>query len=79
MGLDTKSTLHGKPEPEVFKLLIDAYRMRCQDESAYSLSMPKNSLYDGGDPSVGFKDFLNKVQVSSLPDRSMHDIRVCVR
>lgn len=66
MGIDTKSTLHGKAETEVFQLLIDAYRMRCQDESAYSTSMPKNSLYDGGDPIVGFKEFLDKAQVSSL-------------
>jgi splicing suppressor protein 51 len=62
LGLNSKTFLHGRPEAEVFTLLIDSYRMRMQDESAYSLSMPKNSLYDGGDPAVGFREFLNKAK-----------------
>jgi splicing suppressor protein 51 len=62
LGLDSKRILHAKEEKEVFKWLIDSYRMRCQDESAFSLSMPKNSLYDGGHPAVGFREFLDKVK-----------------
>lgn len=62
LGLDSKTMLHGKSEAEVYKTLLDSYRMRCQDESAYSLSMPKDSLYDGGDPKVGFKQFLDKAK-----------------
>ena len=62
LGFSSKTWLHDKPESEVFKLLIDSYRMRVQDESMYSLTMPKNSLYDNGDPAVGFKDFLKKAE-----------------
>jgi mitochondrial splicing suppressor protein 51 len=66
LGMDTKTMLHGKPESEVFKLLIDSYRMRCQDESAFSLTTPKNSLYDGGDPAVGFREFLDKAKAHGM-------------
>lgn len=62
LGLNSKTFLTGRSEQEVYRLPIDSYRMRMHDESAFSRTVPKNSLYDRGDPVIGFMEFLTKAE-----------------
>lgn len=51
------------PEKEAFTFLIDAYRLRQEDEYQYTGEVECNSVYDGADTSLpGFQDFLDLAQ-----------------
>lgn len=56
-----KKYLHGKPEKEVYELLIDTYRMRMEDEYTFTGDVDIDSLYGGGNPLSGFRRFMKKV------------------
>lgn len=49
--------LHALPEKDVYKRLIDSYRLRVED--AYVYSGNPIGLYAGEDPVVGFQEFLD--------------------
>lgn len=66
LGLNTKTWLHGKPETEVFTLLIDSYRMRVEDEYKFRGDVDEDSLYGGGDPTIGFRRFLRKAEKTQV-------------
>ncbi|KAI1430740.1 hypothetical protein GGR50DRAFT_690270 [Xylaria sp. CBS 124048] len=50
-----KTWLHDRPEMEVYKLLLDAYRLRVKDEFTLERRIPPNSIYSGAKD--GFKGF----------------------
>ncbi|KAK5112855.1 hypothetical protein LTR85_011082 [Meristemomyces frigidus] len=54
------SFLHGKPETEVYSLLIDSYRLHTEDE--YSFRGDAGGLYAGEDPVKDFRKFLRKAE-----------------
>ncbi|KAK4209280.1 cytochrome P450 [Rhypophila decipiens] len=54
--------LHDRPEKDVFTLLIDAYRLRVDDEYKFDGIASPDSLYSGGDPVIGFQRFLDSVE-----------------
>ncbi|KAG0314173.1 hypothetical protein BGZ99_008304 [Dissophora globulifera] len=57
--LDKKTWLHGRPEQDVFRLLIDCYRLRMEDEYSFEGNVAIDSLYGGAASGVdGFKKFL---------------------
>jgi mitochondrial splicing suppressor protein 51 len=57
LGLGKDSGLHNLPEKDVFKQLIDSFRMRCEDE--YSFAGNQIGIYNQEDPRVEFKRFLD--------------------
>lgn len=65
LGLNSSTWLHNRPEPEVFTLLIDSYRMRVEDECNFRGDIDDDSLYGGGDPTIGFRRFLQKAEKKS--------------
>ena len=65
LGWKTSTWLHGRPESEVFTLLIDSYRMRVEDEYCYRGDISDDSIYGQGDPTVGFRRFLQKAEKKS--------------
>ena len=56
------SSLHQLPEKEVYTFLIDAYRMRVEDEYVFTGDISEDSLYGGGQPIKEFRRFLNKTE-----------------
>ena len=61
--LDNGTWLHDRSERDVYTLLIDAYRMRIEDEYRYDGKVDSDSIYAGNDDSsVGFSRFLEKVE-----------------
>ncbi|PKS11524.1 hypothetical protein jhhlp_003289 [Lomentospora prolificans] len=61
--LGNKTWLHDRPEVDVYALLIDAYRMRVEDEYNIEGNITKGSLYDGAaDGLGGFRNFLDLVE-----------------
>lgn len=60
--LNDKTWLHGRPETDVFKLLIDAYRLRMEDN--YMFGDPDEDSLHAGAPSglPGFRRFLRKAE-----------------
>jgi splicing suppressor protein 51 len=59
-GLDKGTYLHGRSEEDVFKLLIDAFRMRQADAFKYDGKVDPNSVYTGATSSIqGFKQFMH--------------------
>lgn len=57
--LDTKSWLHDRPKQDVYKLLIDAYRLRMEDNFTLEGKRETDSIYGGcRDGRVGFRRFL---------------------
>ena len=60
--LDNGTWLHGRPEKDVFRLLIDAYRMRMEDNYKFDGECDEDSIYGGSrDGVAGFQRFLDKV------------------
>ncbi len=60
-ALNDKKYLHDRPEKAVFKLLVDCYRLRMDDDSKFSTSADKDSLYGRAPDSIaGFQRFLRR-------------------
>lgn len=66
--LDSGTWMHDRPEPDVYRLLIDAYRMRIEDEFTLDNEAVPDTLY-GGAPNnfVGFQTFLSKIEEEHRP------------
>ncbi|KAK7178332.1 hypothetical protein PSPO01_15620 [Paraphaeosphaeria sporulosa] len=57
--LDQDIYLHGCSEKDVFKLLLDAFRMRQEDNYTIKGNVDENSVYSGASSSIkGFREFL---------------------
>jgi splicing suppressor protein 51 len=57
--LNAKKWLHGRPEKDVYKLLIDTYRLRVEDKYSIEGDVDADSIYSGISSGVpGFKRFL---------------------
>ena len=57
--LDTGKYLHDRPEKDVYKLLIDSFRMRQQDDDQMEDKKAPNSVYTGAASSIGpFRNYL---------------------
>lgn len=60
--LHAKKWLHGRPEKDVYKLLIDTYRLRIEDKYSLEGDVASDSIYSGASSSVpGFRRFLRLV------------------
>lgn len=61
--LDNGTWLHDRPEKDVFRLLIDAYRMRVEDMYTFEGDADEDSIYSGNSDGItGFKRFLAAVE-----------------
>lgn len=62
--IDNGTYLHDRPEGDVYKLLIDAYRLRMDDVSKFEGIREADSLYAAGvtDALPGFRRFLDRVK-----------------
>lgn len=61
--LNAKKWLHGRPEQDVYKLLIDTYRLRTEDKYSLEGDVDADSIYSGVSSGVpGFKRFLRVVE-----------------
>ncbi|KAK3331696.1 putative MYND domain protein [Cercophora scortea] len=61
--LDNGTWLHDRPEKDVYRLLIDAYRMRVEDMYKFDGDVEEDSIYSGNsDGKLGFSRFLTKVE-----------------
>lgn len=61
--LNSKTWLHDRPEEDVYKLLIDCFRMRQHDDFTTEGLKDKDGLYGGASHSqAGFKRFLVKAE-----------------
>lgn len=58
--LHAKRWLYDRDTDDVYKLLIDTYRLRIEDDYVLEGEVSENSLYGGGNPLEDFKDFLKK-------------------
>ncbi|MCJ1358894.1 MAG: hypothetical protein MMC33_008894 [Icmadophila ericetorum] len=57
--LDNKTWLHGRPEQDVYKLLVDTYRFRMEDNFNLEGAADVDSIYGGArDSQQGFRRFL---------------------
>jgi splicing suppressor protein 51 len=57
--LDTQTWLHDRPEQDVYKLLIDTYRFRVEDDYKLEGDADADSIYGGAsDGRQGFRRFL---------------------
>ncbi|KAI0455976.1 putative MYND domain protein [Xylaria acuta] len=57
--LDNNTYLHDRPEQDVYRVLIDAYRMRLEDEYKFEGEAAADSIYGGATSSLpGFRKFL---------------------
>ncbi|UNI15148.1 hypothetical protein JDV02_001711 [Purpureocillium takamizusanense] len=60
--LDKGTWLHDRSEGDVFRLLIDAYRLRIEDTHNFDGEVEEGSIYDGGSNGLrGFQRFLGRV------------------
>jgi splicing suppressor protein 51 len=58
--LHAKTWLHGRPEKDVYMLLMDSYRLRLEDEYLYEGDAADDSIYGGcADSCVGFEEYLS--------------------
>jgi splicing suppressor protein 51 len=65
--LNDKAWLHDRPENDVYKLLIDTYRFRMQDNFTLEGDRSKGSIYAGeADGRVGFDAFLQMATIKGL-------------
>ncbi|KAB5522016.1 putative MYND domain protein [Coniochaeta sp. 2T2.1] len=61
--LDNGTWLHDRPEKDVYRLLIDAYRLRMEDEYNIEGEADEDSIYGGAsNGSAGFKRSLMKIE-----------------
>ena len=64
--LKSKTWLHARPEEDVYKLLIDSYRLRMEDDYKFSGHVETESIYDGASNSRrSFQRFLKEVEKNS--------------
>jgi splicing suppressor protein 51 len=65
-ALNDKKWLHSRPETDVHKLLIDAYRFRMDDDYKFSGDADMDSIY-GGAPNgyEGFRRFLEEIEAQN--------------
>lgn len=62
-ALDSKEWLNNRSERDVYKLLIDSFRLREDDEYNFRGDISTDSVYDGGSNSVvPFKRFLRAAE-----------------
>lgn len=62
-ALNNGTWLHNRPKKDVFKLLVDTYRMRIEDEYVFEGEVDEDSLYSGASAASAlrhFKRFLTK-------------------
>ena len=58
--LEKGTWLHDRPEKDVYKLLIDAYRMRMEDNYTIECAPSRGSVYDGSPNGLpAFRRFMN--------------------
>lgn len=62
-----KKWLHDRPSKDVYKLLVDAYRLRLEDEYVYNGDASVDSIYGGATDAgkAGFKNFLGLAEQTS--------------
>lgn len=61
-SLDQGTWLHGRPETDVYAILIDAYRLRVEDMYRIEREVEADSLYSGAASGLaGFRRFLGRV------------------
>ena len=68
--LDENAWLHDRPEKDVYKLLVDAFRMRQEDSATIDQKMDKGSIYTGAPDSIAaFRKFiqLTSTRANLLP------------
>ncbi|KAK3312848.1 putative MYND domain protein [Apodospora peruviana] len=79
--------LHDRPEKGVFRLLIDAYRMRMENNYMFDGDVDVDSIYSGeGNGGVAFCRFLEKLCVAfglggssvANPGGHWHSLQPCV-
>jgi mitochondrial splicing suppressor protein 51 len=65
-ALNDKKWLHNRPEADVYKLLINTYRLRLEDDYKFSGDVDVDSIY-GGAPNgyKGFNRFLGKIEAKN--------------
>ena len=57
--LDENAWIHDRPEKDVYKLLIDSFRMRQEDSSTIDGDVDQKSIYTGAsDSTAGFRKFI---------------------
>ena len=61
-----KAYLQPLPEKDVFAHLIDAYRLRIEDEYVMNGNVSERSLYGEGDPTRDFQRFLDRAEQRDL-------------
>ncbi|KAM0258699.1 hypothetical protein ACHAQJ_003707 [Trichoderma viride] len=81
--LDNGTWLHDRPEIDVYRLLIDAYRLRVEDTYTLEGETMEDSIYDGSpDGRRGFQTFLTRAATTPglLPPWWSNEKRsACVR
>jgi splicing suppressor protein 51 len=62
--LYNKTWLHNRSEQDVFRLLIDCFRLKLEDDYKFEGDVPVDSLYSGeyGDSRIPFKQFLKEAE-----------------
>ncbi|TQN63734.1 hypothetical protein CSHISOI_11701 [Colletotrichum shisoi] len=62
--LDKNKFLHDRPEVDTYRILIDTYRLRMEDNAVIEGKATPKSLYEPGvsDATDGFRAFLDKVK-----------------
>lgn len=68
--LDKNQWLHDRPEKDVYKLLVDAFRMRQEDSCTIDNQVDKGSIYTGAPDSIAaFRKFiqLTSTRANLLP------------
>ncbi|KAF2103625.1 hypothetical protein NA57DRAFT_18634, partial [Rhizodiscina lignyota] len=66
-ALDDGTWLDNCPQTDAFKLLVDAYRLRVEDEYKFDGNVDEDSLYGSGDPKIGFRRFLRAAEQVRKP------------
>lgn len=56
-AIDNQTYLHNRPEEDVYRLLIDAYRMHVEDDYTFSGDADEDSLYSGDGPEAAYRGF----------------------
>lgn len=56
-ALNNGTWLHNRPKKDVFKLLVDTYRMRMEDEYVFEGDVREGCLYSGAGTASALRDF----------------------
>lgn len=59
--------LENRPERELYGLLVDAYRLRVNDEAVFGRGIDEDSFYGGINPLEGFSNFLKAAERTRKP------------